>query len=116
MNPLRSAPLQEPTFFILLSLASGSKHGYAIMKDVATLSEGKVRMGTGTLYGALSRLLEQALIERIDLPEDNGNDNGGRLRKAYCLTSAGRALLHVETDRMRALVATASLRLEEGNI
>ncbi len=114
MNSYRSAPLQEPTFFILLSLASGSKHGYAIMKDVATLSEGKLRMGTGTLYGALSRLLEQALIERIDLPEDNGND--GRLRKAYCLTSAGRALLQLETDRMRALVATARLRLEEGNI
>ncbi|MBN1371536.1 MAG: helix-turn-helix transcriptional regulator [Anaerolineaceae bacterium] len=116
MNIQRSAPLQEPTFFILLSLASGIKHGYAIMKDVAALSEGKVRMGTGTLYGALSRLLEQALIERIDLPEDNGNDSGGRLRKAYRLTSAGRSLLQVETDRMRSLVTTASLRLEEGNI
>lgn len=114
MNSYRSAPLQEPTFFILLSLASSSKHGYAIMKDVATLSEGKLRMGTGTLYGALSRLLEQSLIERIDLPKVNGND--GRLRKAYRLTSAGRALLQLETDRMRALVATASLRLEEGNI
>ena len=84
------------------------------MKDVAALSEGKVSMGTGTLYGALSRLLEQSLIERIDLPEDNDND--GRLRKAYRLTSTGRSLLQVETDRMRALVATASLRLEEGNI
>lgn len=113
MNPYRSAPLQEPTFFILLSLASGSKHGYAIMKDVAVLSEGKVRMGTGTLYGALSRLLEQALIERIDLPEENSID--GRPRKFYRLSRSGRALLQMETDRMHALVATARLHLEAGN-
>ena len=84
-NPL--LPLQEPTFFILLSLASGSKHGYAIMKDVAALSGGKVRMGTGTLYGALSRLLDQNLIERMDdLDEDPTGESGGRIRKAYRLT------------------------------
>ncbi len=113
MKSARAIPLQEPTFYILLSLASESKHGYAIIKDVANLSDGTLRMGTGTLYGALSRLLDQSLIERIDLPGDE-NGSGGRLRKAYCLTSAGRALLQAEIDRMRSLVATAGLRLEGG--
>jgi DNA-binding PadR family transcriptional regulator len=114
-NP--NLPLQEPTFFILLSLASGSKHGYAIMKDVAALSSGKVRMGTGTLYGALSRLLDQNLIERIeDLDEETSGESNGRIRKAYRLTTPGRGLLAAETERMHNLVVTARLRLSEGGI
>jgi DNA-binding PadR family transcriptional regulator len=117
MQPNQLLPLQEPTFFILLSLASGSKHGYAIMKDVTALSGGKVRMGTGTLYGALSRLLDQNLIERIDDPAgEHGSDSGGRVRKAYRLTTPGRGLLAAETDRMHNLVVTARLRLSEGGI
>lgn len=109
-------PLQEPTFFILLSLASGSKHGYAIMKDVSALSRGKVRMGTGTLYGALSRLLDQDLIERIDDLNDETAGEGGRIRKAYRLTITGQGLLAAEIDRMHNLVTTARLRLSEGGL
>ncbi len=75
-----SIPLQEPTFFILLSLRGGEKHGYAILKEVATLSEARVKLSTGTLYGALNRLLDQGLIERLE------EHDGVRGKKAYRLT------------------------------
>jgi DNA-binding PadR family transcriptional regulator len=76
-------PLQEPTLIILLSLADGEKHGYAILKDVAEISNGKVRLSTGTLYEALARLLDQGLIERVtDLPKEvRENKHPGRLGK-----------------------------------
>jgi DNA-binding PadR family transcriptional regulator len=114
--------LREPTFLILLSLGPGKRHGYGILKDVETLSEGKVRLSTGTLYGALSRLLEQGFIERVDEESallavesgDNGaGDSHGRLRKAYRLTSSGRQVLETEIEQMQALVAAARLRLGE---
>ena len=64
-------PLSESTFLILLSLAPGPKHGYAIMKEVAALSGNRVQLSTGTLYGALGRLLSQGLIEQAP---DEGPD------------------------------------------
>lgn len=103
-------PLQEPTFLILLSLAPGKKHGYAILKDVEKLSHGKLRLGTGTLYGALSRLLEQGLIERSP---DGSEPNPGKARKAYALTRSGRQVLAAETERMQERVAVARARLGE---
>ena len=105
-----SLPLREPTFFILLSLGSGKKHGYAILKDVEDLSDGRIRLSTGTLYGALGRLLDQGLIARVPRDED---ENSGRPRKAYVLTQDGRRVLEAEMSRMRTLVATARLRLAE---
>jgi DNA-binding PadR family transcriptional regulator len=115
--------LREPTFLILLSLGPGKRHGYGILKDVQVLSGGKVRLSTGTLYGALGRLLEQGLIERvsddgagrvIDSPGDDGTGDGpGRLRKAYRLTPGGRQALETEIERMQALVSAARLRLRE---
>jgi len=113
-NILSYLPLTEPTFYILLSLASGKKHGYAIMKDAKALSSGKVSLSTSTLYSALSRLLDQGLIERIS--DDTENSAGpGLPRKAYVLSGIGRRVLGAETNRMQALVAAARLRLgEEG--
>jgi DNA-binding PadR family transcriptional regulator len=115
--------LREPTFLILLSLGPGKRHGYGILKDVQALSEGKVRLSTGTLYGALGRLLELGLIERVpdegngrafDATGDDGSGDGpGRLRKAYRLTSEGRQALETEIERMQALVSAARLRLGE---
>jgi DNA-binding PadR family transcriptional regulator len=58
--------LTETTFFILLSLSSGKKHGYLIMKEVERLSGGRTSRSTGTLYGVLGRLLDQGWIERVD--------------------------------------------------
>lgn len=114
VKPGSFLPLTEPTFYILLSLAPGKKHGYAILKDVQTLSSGEINLSTSTLYSALSRLLDQGLIERI--PGDAEDNAGpGLPRKAYVLSEIGRRVLNAETNRMQTLVATARLRLgEEG--
>ena len=100
-------PLTEATFFILLSLAPEPKHGYAVLKDVDSLSDGRLVLSTGTLYGALKRLLEQGWIERIS---DLESDDSGRPRKAYTLTVLGRRILTAEVARLRMLVKAARLR------
>jgi len=97
-------PLSEATLFILLSLAPGPRHGYAIMKDVQMLSDDRIVLSTGTLYGALKRLLEQDWIERVDDPEPNDTE---RERKAYALTQMGRRILKAEVERLQKLIATA---------
>ena len=97
-------PLTEPTFFILLVLAPGPQHGYAIMKETAVLSDGRVQLSTSTLYGAIKRLLEQGWIERAE--SASGVENG-RERKAYQLTDLGRRILKSETVRLQSLVAAA---------
>jgi DNA-binding PadR family transcriptional regulator len=104
MNIQTFLPLTEPVFFILLSLAPGPRHGYAIMKETAVLSDGRVKMSTSTLYGAIKRLLEQGWIERI---EEDGEPGNGRIRKFYDLTTLGRRILEAETARMENLVTAA---------
>jgi DNA-binding PadR family transcriptional regulator len=74
------------------------------MKDVQMLSDSRIVLSTGTLYGALKRLLEQNWIERVDDPEPNDTD---RERKAYALTQVGRRILKAEVERFRKLIATA---------
>lgn len=101
-------PLTETTFYILLSMAVERKHGYAILKDVEELSKGRVVPSTGTLYGALSRLLDQDLIERV---EEENPEEVGRPRKFYTLTQFGRKVLEAEMVRLRTLVATAGRRI-----
>ena len=96
-----NTPLTESTFFILLSLAPSPLHGYAIMKEVESLSEGRVLLSTGTLYGAIKRLLDREWIKRVTHPIPNGTD---RERKAYALTKKGRRILNAETDRLKSLV------------
>jgi DNA-binding PadR family transcriptional regulator len=106
-------PLTEATFFILLSLSSGPRHGYAIMKEVHQMSRGRITFSTGTLYGALKRLLEQGWIVRNDIGGE-GDDETGRSRKDYELTSFGRTVFTSEVDRMKDLVRLAvTVRLEE---
>ena len=108
-------PLREPTFYILLSLSEGQKHGYAILKDVTEISGGKVSLGTGTLYEALARLLDQALIERVDAAAaDTTNSHPGRPRKAYRLTPRGGQVVRAEAARLNSLLATARGRLGVG--
>jgi DNA-binding PadR family transcriptional regulator len=98
-------PLTEATYFILLSLSQEPRHGYAIMKDVQSLSNGGVVLSTGTLYGALKRLLEQGWIERVE--EDAASDGSGRIRKAYTLTHVGQRILSAEISRLQVLVDAA---------
>ena len=103
-------PLREPTFFILLSLSPGAKHGYAILKEVESLSDGRVKLSTGTLYGAIKRLLDRGWIRRVDDPLPNGTD---RERKAYALTEQGRQVLSAETVRLQKLVSIAQVQTVE---
>jgi DNA-binding PadR family transcriptional regulator len=102
-----SLPLTEATLFIMLSLAPGPRHGYAIMKDVQALSEDRVLLSTSTLYGALKRLLEQRWIVRV---KDDNQDESGRPRKSYALTELGRRVLEAETERLDSLASVARLR------
>jgi DNA-binding PadR family transcriptional regulator len=101
-------PLTETTYFILLSLAPGPRHGYAIMKDVQQLSRGRVVLSTGTLYSALKRLLDQGWIQRTADPHSRAN---GRVRKAYTLTQLGQKILEAELQRLQVLVNVAQNRI-----
>ncbi len=85
---------------ILASLASGPKHGYALLKDIASFAG--VRLGPGTLYGAIGRLEERGLIEAIA---------GGSRTRPYRLTAAGAALLEASLAEMRAVVDVGTQRL-----
>jgi DNA-binding PadR family transcriptional regulator len=97
-------PLTETTFFILLALAPGPSHGYAIMKRVEQQSRERVKFSTGTLYGAIRRLLERGWIERAGESDKAENRRG---RKTYRLTRMGRRLLEAETARLQSLVSAA---------
>ncbi|MCJ7568981.1 MAG: PadR family transcriptional regulator [Anaerolineales bacterium] len=112
MSPSSYLPLTEATVYILLSLAPGTKHGYAIMKDVRFVSGGHIQLSASTLYTALSRLLEQGLIERVD---DDGAELARRPRKAYSLTETGFRVLEAETLRMQSLVSVVLQRLGTKN-
>ncbi len=101
MQPRDSLPLTETSFFILLSMASAPKHGYAILKEVEAMSQGRVVLATGTLYTALRRMLEDGWIERID---DDFPGEEGRERKLYQLTNMGRRIFNLETERLKSLV------------
>lgn len=105
-NMARFIPLQEPTFYILLSLNGGEKHGYAILKDVTELSDRRVSLSTGTLYGALYRLLDQGLIEQIE-PEDRA-----RGKKVYRLTHSGLEVFDAEVSRIKHLLLAVNKKVE----
>lgn len=96
--------------WILLSLAGHSRHGYALMKDVRELSEGRVQLTTGTLYGALSRMLGDQWIERVEL-RDTSRD-----KQAYRLTALGRTRLRDETERLRHVTRAATARLRSREV
>jgi DNA-binding PadR family transcriptional regulator len=98
-------PLTEPVLLILLSLAGKPRHGYALMKDIESLSHGRVRLSTGTLYGALRRLLVDLWIERFE------QEDTVREKQAYRLTPTGRRQLHAELERMRQLTRAATSRV-----
>lgn len=101
--------ITEPVLLILLSLAEAPRHGYALLKDIEAMSSGRVRLSTGTLYGALHRLLENDWIERFE-----GADTS-RDKRSYRLTARGRRILGLEVDRMKQLtrIAGARLRIRE---
>ena len=98
-------PLTEPVLLVLLSLAEQPRHGYSIIRDVEQISDGRVVLSTGTLYGALQRLLENGWIEHFEEAE------ASRDRRAYRLTARGRRNLQQEVERMKQLTRLATLRI-----
>ncbi len=98
-------PLPSATLHILVALGPGEKHGYAVMRDVAELSEGRVRMGPGTLYGSVKRMLADGLIEETQSRVDPGLDD--QRRRYYRLTGRGERVCAAELQRLDALVRRA---------
>jgi DNA-binding PadR family transcriptional regulator len=98
-------PLTPAMFHVLLALADGEKHGYAIMKDVAHRTEGKVRLSAGTLYGIIARLLSDGLIvEAHQRPAPPLDDER---RRYYQLSEFGRRVAIAEAERMEEALALA---------
>jgi DNA-binding PadR family transcriptional regulator len=92
---VESIALTESTYYILLSLVS-PQHGYGIMQQAEELSKGRVRLAAGTLYGALSAMVDKGWIEQLPV------ESGSR-KKEYQLTEKGRSVLEKEVDRLREL-------------
>src|ERR1044071_7434512 len=98
-------PLTPAVFHILLTLADGEAHGYAVMQEVGRRSGGTVRLGPGTLYGAISRLLEDGIIEESEERPDPDMDD--TRRRYYRLTKLGGLVWAAETERLSDLVKAA---------
>ena len=101
-------PVPASVMHILVALADGEKHGYAIMRDVLDHSDGKITMGSGTLYGSIKRMLDQGLIEETDERPDPALDD--QRRRYYRLTSLGHHVGAAEFARLQALIDTARMR------
>lgn len=104
-SPKSFLPLTPAVFHVLVALGDSEAHGYAIMRDVARRSRDAVQLGAGTLYGAISRLLENGLIEECDERPDPEMDDARR--RYYRLTDLGARVLGAETKRMSDLVRIA---------
>jgi DNA-binding PadR family transcriptional regulator len=100
------APLTPAVLHILLALSTEERHGYGIMKQVERESGGKVKMGPGTLYGSLGRMMTAGLIRESDKKVDPGMDDERRIY--YTITGLGRRALEAELDRYREVVAVAT--------
>ena len=100
-------PLSPATLHILLSLAAEDRHGYGIMQDVARQSDGRYKLGPGTLYDNLQKLMSNGLVEEAGRPGPNDDPR----RRYYRLTSAGRGLLTAEIARLENVVREARIHL-----
>lgn len=94
-------PLTESYFYILLCLYRGPKHGYGIMQQTKEMSGGRVKIGSGTMYGATGNMMKKGWIEETVDSED------GERRRSYRLTDEGRAVLMAEKQRLKELVKNA---------
>jgi DNA-binding PadR family transcriptional regulator len=106
-DPEKSPPLSPATLHILLALAGGDLHGYGIIQEVARHSDGHYRMGPGTLYDNLKKLMDAGLV--ADTPKSDSLKDDDR--RFYTLTLDGRSSLSAEVDRLQNVVKEARLRL-----
>src|SRR3954468_17421097 len=100
-----NSPLTPAVLHILLALCTRERHGYGIMKQVESDSQGKVKMGPGTLYGSLGRMMEAGLLRESDKKADPELDDERRIY--YRITALGKATLAAELERYREVVAVA---------
>jgi DNA-binding PadR family transcriptional regulator len=105
LDPEKMLPLTPAVLNILLALADGEKHGYAIMKEVAKMSGGRIHLGPGTLYGTIKRMLADRLIEESDERPDPSLDD--ERRRYYRLSDFGAKVASAEVRRMSNLVKAA---------
>lgn len=107
-SPHELLPLTPAVFHILMALAEGEKHGYAIMQEIATLTSGQVRMGPGTLYGTLKRMIDSHLIvESAQRTDVAINDER---RRYYQITPFGERVARAEAKRLEALVHSTPMQ------
>jgi DNA-binding PadR family transcriptional regulator len=107
MDQNHDAPLTPLSYGILLALADAELHGYAIMKAVEEESGGRVRAGTGTLYAALQRMVEEGLIREAERAPEPGED---ARRRYFAITKHGRAVARAEARRLEELLSLARER------
>ncbi|MGO4880660.1 MAG: PadR family transcriptional regulator [Bryobacteraceae bacterium] len=100
-------PLSTATFHILLSLGDGERHGYAVKREIAKRTNGKLKLGPGVLYGSINKMLELGLIEESDERPDPHLDD--ERRRYYRITSFGRRVARAEAARMRELAEMAAV-------
>ena len=98
-DPLPLLPLSPAMFHVLVALADGQAHGYAILKEVERLTGGEVRLSTGTLYGIIKRLLAEGLVREQSVDDPR--------RRAYQLTAFGREVARAEAARLEQTLAIA---------
>src|SRR5437868_13477074 len=108
VTPESQLPLAPASFQILLALVDGERHGYSIMKEVTARTDGAVRMGPGTLYGALKRLLEGGLVEESE--QRSVAELGDDRRRYYRLTKFGPSVVSLEARGLDATLRAASRR------
>ena len=112
----KTPPLSSATLHILLALAGGNLHGYGIIKEVARNSDGHYRLGPGTLYDNLKKLMDAGLVS--DAPSSSSSKRKSAAakeddRRFYTLTKEGRGALAAEVDRLQSVISQARLRLRE---
>jgi DNA-binding PadR family transcriptional regulator len=107
-DPETLLPLTPAVFHILLALADTERHGYGIMQEIALRTDGKVRMGPGTLYGSIKRMLAEGLLEELGERPDPALDD--ERRRYYRLTGFGLRVAQAEAQRLAQLVHVAQFK------
>jgi DNA-binding PadR family transcriptional regulator len=107
-DPHSQLPLTPVVLHILLTLAEGSRHGYAIAQEIEDTTEGQSRTGPGTLYGSIQRMLSSSLIE--ESPAPRGTDDDDTRRRYYRMTAFGRSVLELELERLARIVRSPRAR------
>ena len=107
-DPRTQLPLTPVVLHILLTLAEGARHGYAIAQEIEETTSGQIHMGPGTLYGSIQRMLSASLLEEAPAPRRTTDDDARR--RYYRMTAFGRAVLELELERLARIVRSAQAK------